>query len=1177
MRLHTFGRVVAILVLAVPMALAQSNNGRIEGTVQDPQGAVIPGANLTATNVGTQVKTEVVSGSQGEYVLTALPPGIYTLSVQAPGFRKADIEGIEVNVGATIARNVQLELGSIEESVRVEARTVAVQTTDSQVFRAVNMRDIDTLPQLARTPITLAAFQPGVQTNAGDVSFSRVNGLRQGSNNSKLDGIDINDSVVPRLGLSLTANNSDSIGEFRIVLGGGKAEYGRSAGAQVELVTRSGTDLLHGNAFDYLRNTVLNANDFFANQSGSTRPKFIQNIFGGSLGGPIFKHKTFFFGNYQGRRTRQETVRNRTVYTPTAKQGIFRWTTAGATSAFDFGAVDPRGIGIDKGVAKINAQMPDPNNFDLGDGLNTGGYRFNVPSNSFEDQYTIKGDHNITETHHAFFRWSWQRNSSIDTLNNAERTYPGQVDGTQGGHRWGFAVGDDWITPRFVNEFRIGYQKATVDFLRPNRPNGPAYVASLVNNVQYRPFPQGRWSPVLDLTENFTWLKGTHTLKMGTSLRRTLQYGYDMAGTQADLTTTTGNGNAVLPSIGPQGLSAAQRSTFDSLYNDILGRLDQVIMTFYSDLDKFQAAGAPRVRNYLLREGGFFFQDDWKASRKLSFNVGLRWEVFLKPIEEDKLQGRIDKAELVDGINPLTDLTIQRSNDWIKTDWNNFAPRFGFAYDLKGDGRTAIRGNYGIYYDRTMGAVASGIDSNTPGFTQQVPVFPNQGGGDIRYSDNYPLPTTPANPVLTLPTTRSTNIRIMTPGLRTGYVQNYSLSVQHEILKNTVLDVGYVGNRGVKLYMHRDVNQPKVTPEFLSDFNQLAAFAGNNATVVPSSNVFVRLYGTPAAAVTALNATNLIQGRLGTVVETLDRNSTQFSRYAAAGLPVTFLRNYPQFNQVQLGTNDGRSYYDSLQISVRRTAGALKSAFNYTWSHSIDNVGGYSTTASTPEGNGYAPPIDNFNLRLMRGTADFDRRHAFNSSIAYTLPIGRGQKFGGDKGGLFDSLLGGWDIGLLTAWQTGAPFTIFSQRATGPLATSTAAPSNSWVNYSGPTNGTVERRKDGVYFFTAEQVAALTSPSAIPVAGGLGTSGRNSFRNPSFFNMDASLVKRFRITENHKVTFRAEAYNLFNNPNFQFVSTNSSTANNNVNNAASFGRFSQTVGAQGTSARTMQMTLRYDF
>lgn len=1176
MGLLSIARVLAITLLGASLASGQANNGRIEGNITDPTGALIPGVQMTATNIRTQIKFEGLSGERGQYVLTALPPGLYSLTAELAGFRKAEFSPIEVNVGFTVVQHITLQLGSVEETVTVEAKAVSTQAADSEITRSVNLRDIDTLPQLARTPITLAAFQPGVQTNAGDVSFSRVNGLRQGANNSKLDGIDINDSVVPRLGLAMTANNTDSIGEFRVVLGGGRAEYGRSAGAQVELVTRSGTNQFHGNAFDYLRNTDLNANDFFNNQSGGARPKFIQNIFGGSFGGPVFKDKTFFFGNYQGRRTHQETVRNRKVYTGLAKKGTFQWQDApgGPIQSFNFAAADPRGIGIDKGVAAINAQMPLPNNFDTGDGLNTAGFRFNAPSNSFEDQYTIKADHNITNTNRTFFRWSWQRNSSIDALNNAERTYPGQIDGTQGGHRWGFAVGDDWTIGKYVNEFRIGYQRANTDFLRPNRPSGPAYITNLVTDVQFSGFGQGRWSPVIDLTENLTWLSGTHTFKLGTNLRRTLQHDYNLAGTQLNLTTTTGNGNNVPSTIDSQ-IPAANRTQFDQLYNDILGRLDQVALTFYSDLNQFQVAGAPRVRDYILKEGGFFFQDDWKIRRKLTLNVGLRYEVFLKPTEENTLQGRLDQAQLVNGINQITNLTVQKSNDWISNDWNNFAPRIGFAYDLKGDGRTAIRGNYGIYYDRTMGSVVSGVDGTTPGFTQTVNVFPNSGGTDIRYSDTYPVPQKPGSPVLTLPLTRNTNVRLINPNFRTGYVQNYSLNIQHEIMRNTVIDVGYVGNRGVKLYMHRDVNQPRITADFLNDFRQLAAFSANNANAVSPTNVFVRVFGTAANAVSKVGTTNLAQGNLGTVINTIDRGN--FSLFTAAGLPDTYFRNYPQFNQVQLGTNDGRSYYDSLQVSVRRTVGAFKGGFNYTFSHSIDNVGGYSTTSSTQEGNGYAPPIDNYNLRLMRGTSDFDRRHVFNSNIEYTLPVGKGRKFGGSKGTLFDSLLGGWDTGILTTWQTGAPFTIFSQRATGPLAAPAGSVSNSWVNYSGPRDGSVTRKANGVFYFTDQQVAAMTSAAAFPGLGELGTSGRNSFRNPRFFNMDASLVKKFRITETHAISFRAEAYNLLNNPNFEFTSTNASTSNNNITTPLTFGRFSRTVGGQGTSARTMQLTLRYDF
>jgi hypothetical protein len=247
-------------------------------------------------------------------------------------------------------------------------------------------------------------------SNPGDVTFSRINGTRQGSSNSKLDGIDVNDSVVPRLGLSLTANNTDSVGEFRMVTNGGKAEYGRSAGGQVELVTRTGTNEWHGSAFDYLRNTVLHANSFFNNAAGVQRSKFIQNIFGGSLGGPIRKDKTFIFGNYQGRRTRQEIVRNRTVLTPDAKRGLFRWrATPGAEiQSFDIVRNDPRGKGIDPKVATSLGLLPDANNFDVGDNLNLAGYRFNNPNNSLEDQFTIRADHQLWTNHRVFYRHSWQ-------------------------------------------------------------------------------------------------------------------------------------------------------------------------------------------------------------------------------------------------------------------------------------------------------------------------------------------------------------------------------------------------------------------------------------------------------------------------------------------------------------------------------------------------------------------------------------------------------------------------------------------------------------------------------------------------------------------------------------------------------------------------------------------------
>ena len=310
------------------LAFSQSNTGRIDGTVQDATSAVVVGAKVTAMETKTQATTRTVSGPSGNFTFPSLQPGFYTLNVDAVGFRKEVLKDIELPVGQTISENVKLQVGSSGDSVTVDASTPSVQTTDSQIGTAITMKEVENLPNVARTPITLALLQPGVEIDvrAGqDASFSHINGQRQGSNNTTLDGIDANDSVAPRLGLSLTANNTDSVEQVSVLTSGFNPEFGRSAGSEIQLVTRSGTNVYHGNAFDYLRNTDLNANDWFNNQIGNTIPQFIRNSYGGSFGGPIKKNKTFIFGNFQGTRTHQQTTHERQVPTLTARQGIFQW------------------------------------------------------------------------------------------------------------------------------------------------------------------------------------------------------------------------------------------------------------------------------------------------------------------------------------------------------------------------------------------------------------------------------------------------------------------------------------------------------------------------------------------------------------------------------------------------------------------------------------------------------------------------------------------------------------------------------------------------------------------------------------------------------------------------------------------------------------------------------------
>ncbi len=1165
MKKHLTPRFLLIFVLLAAVCFGQTNTGRIEGTVQDASGAVVPNAKITAVNEQTQIKSEATANADGNFVIAAVQAGPYTVTVEASGFRQTVIKNIDVLSGATVAQIIKMQVGQVSESVQVEANVVSVKTADSQVAESITIKDIDTLPQLARTPLTLAIYAtPGIQvtqsgSSAGtDTSFSHVNGLRQGSNNSTLDGIDVNDSVAPRLGLSLTFNNSDSVEEFRVVTDGGKAEYGRNAGAQVELITRSGTNAYHGNAFDYLRNTDLNANDFFNNSSGVARPVLIQNTFGGSFGGPIKHNKLFIFGNYQGQRTTQGLVRNRLVPSDLMKQGIFQWIPPGSTTVQQFNilAADPRHLGIDPQVAAILKLYPEPNNIGTSDGLNTLGFRFNTPNNNLNDQFTIKGDYNITEKQHIFFRESWGRTSAIDTLNSADAPFPGGVQGTQGGHRWGYSTGHDWtVSPSIVNEFRYGYQSASVGFLRPERPQGEAIIPNTWTNPILAAFAQARNSPVYQFTDNVTWIKHNHAFKFGVRTEWTDQFGTNDAGIYPNVSLSA-SANGATPTVTPATvapIAAADLTRFQGYYNNLLGRISSIQTTFYSDLNTFQPAGSTRVRNFEYHEIGLFAQDDWKVRRNLTINIGLRWEYTANPSEQNDLQGTLVQAASVNFSSNIDNLTVKQTNQYYNNNYHSFAPRFGFAWDPKGDGKMSIRGGYGIFYDRLLGAISGLVDGNTPGFSQSVPVFPNAvAGADVRLSDKPALPGQPAAPVLTLPATRSTSIVILNPNLTTGYVQQFNLNIQRQIAKGTVIDVGYVGNRGTKLFYADDVNQDKIYGDFLTSFQQLQAFQASG-TAVPASNTLVKVFGTPAAAITALGSSNVQTGQVRLGADNIDSVAANFNKYAAAGVSEFYLRNFPQYFQLIEGNNNGRSWYNSLQVSLRRQVGALRMTVNYTRSKSVDDYAG--------EGNGFNEPIDNTNWRANVGRSAFDIPNVFNTSVTYTLPIGKGKRFGSSMPTWADRVVGGWDLGGLWSWNSGSPMTLSSGRATGP------ADVNTWANFSGDRNeGGILRQGNGVFYFDPTEIAAFTNTANFPVAGSIGSAGRNTFRGPRFFNVDVSLVKKFRVTEKTAVSFRAEAYNVFNNVNF-------ANPGFNINTPATFGQITSTVA----NPRFMQMALRFDF
>ena len=1174
------------LIATVPL-FAQIQDARVEGNVIDNTRAVIVGVKLVLTNTKTQVQATAETNSSGYFTFPVVPPGFYSLTAESSGFRKAELTNIEVTVGVTLRKDVTLEIGSVGETVSVEASSLGVQTTEATIQRAVTLRDIDTLPQLGRGPIALATYQPGVQlgTSPNDSSFARINGNRQGSNNNTLDGIDVNDASQPRLGLTLNANNTDSIEEFRIITSGAKAEYGRNAGGTIELITRSGTNKFHGNLFEYHRNTVLNANNFFNNSSlqpdgtATPRPKYIQNQFGGSFGGPVLvpklyngKDKLFFFFNYQGSRVAQQVSRNRTVLTPEAKAGIFRYAVpagqpnAGSILSYNIVQNDPRKLGIDPIVAANLALLPNPNNTSVGDGLNTAGYRLNAPANNQGDQFTFKTDYQVTANIRAYFRYSWFKTlTPADSLNNAESTFPGQPNGTQGGIRSGYSAGFNWsITPTLVNDFVIGVQESSVTFGRVRSLFYPG-VALISSNLFTNPIPTGfgsdRNSPVNpQISDNISIIRGKHTLKTGFRFSDILQYQSSDANLWPNILLDTGNGNTVPTANGPTGaqISSADRTRYDNLYNDLLGRVSSIQTTFYSDLTEFNP-GKPKVRNFIFHDYSGYFQDDWRIKNNLTLNLGLRYEFFGVPYERDGLQGNViqNAAGLVNTASQISDLTVARSSSWFKNDLNNFAPRVGLAWSPFKDAKTSIRASWGIFYDRVPGASVIDPDSTTPGFVQSVTTFPNASGTDLRTSDKALLfPTPPGTPTSTPNADRVFGtLNLIDANFRTPYALQYNFTIQREVFRNTVLEAGYVANRGIKQLLDQNVDQTRIYDNgFLSDFKELQAFQANSAA--PSAgNTIIKIYGSPAAAISAIGATAVRQGAVGSAANTVDTNG--YTKYAAAGVSPFYLRNFPQFTNVYLSNNTGRTSYDSMQLSLRRQQGAMKFAVNYTWSKTIDNasVDGIGNTAS----------LDAYNLKLSRSLSDIDRPHTLNWTASYTLPIGRSHWLGGGMPDWADRFLGGWELGSLGIITSGQPLSISSGVLTGPNNAI-----NSVADYSVTDRsiGKIERTGNGVRFFTPSQFALFS----VPVAGSTGSSGRNTFRGPGYFDTDLSLVKRFRVRESMNITFRAEAYNLLNTVNF-------SPPGVNIQTPATFGIISSTpVGASNQSgARILQGALRFDF
>ena len=1236
-------RVVLLFLIVGIAVLAQTGTGRISGVVRDSSGGVVPGVQVTASQEQTGVKHTTTTTDSGGYVFPSLPVGPYTIVVELQGFKKSTATSNLLTVGTDLVVDVVLQPGAVTEVVTVSEAYTRVQTTESSLSHLVPEKVIVTLPLNGRNPLHLIALAPGVVGHSAEATSSDgsvthyINGDRGRGITTTQDGIDISDPVIPRGELTNAPVNPEALQEFRVVTSNAKSEYGRSAGGQVEMVTKSGTNQFHGGAYEFLRNTALDANSFFNNRQGLDRELLRRNQFGASIGGPIRRNKAFFFVNYEGTRRTQETSPSGfLVPTASLRGGNYRFVTQpcpGQTVARNFAACtdgagnplvpvssynfvqnDPRRLGLDPVIQnEMLKLLPLPNDFTQGDGLNYAGLRFNSPTLNPIDTITARVDYTVNEKHTLFGRYNmaWRSDLINDIINTTPRpmSWPARVRLSD--QKSAAAGLKSSLTPHVLNEFTLGFTRNILDFNDPQNPRtyeicrgvGTSAPCLFASPLVYWP-GTFRAPTEYQMLDNVTLIRGKHAFKAGANIRVYRIPQYRGAGNPFGIypaftfnrleapfsgldTGSVVRADGSRANLTGSGINATDLNNLGTLYNTILGRIGRIDQVFYSNGKEFPPGPNPLVLDQRLREYNFFFQDDWRVTRKLTLNLGLRYELNSVPYDAGGVQVVNDRP--LDGSQgPVSFVQAGPGSGrkWFQRDNNNFAPAIGFAYDPSGTGRASIRGSYRLAYQRLIGWALNVVEQRQPAtsinqFLQRpvsssLPAADNivrlnellrgsvlpdaQRGVAVTVANGVPQLTAPTGIVRTPPNNRGEQPLLFDQDrMATPYVQQWALSVQREVFSNTVVDVAYVGSRGVKLFRMNNVNQMDLHANgFIRDFAaaQRNLAASGNPNIGESTGNLGRLYGgtIPASVYADLRNSNV-----GAVADVLDRPGVQGIGLARAGLPENFFRPNPQFTIAGLGCSCSNSWYNALQLQMqRRFSQGLTVQANYTFSKSIDDLSADTRGAGTE----ILVASDPKNRNLDRARSDFDVNHVFRANFIYDLP-------GGKRSGPLKQVLGGWQINGIFDVSSGFPFSVYSGYQTFTfydggtrVASESASAVSTRADFTGASRhiGQLQRTGRDVQFFSPEERGLFRTPGVGEVGA-----GRNIFTGPGFFQFDMGLFKNFPIREDKRFELRGEFFNLFNNVNFSNPVTLATSGN--------FG----TITSTRVPPRIVQLALKFYF
>jgi hypothetical protein len=1251
-----------VLLMGAPggALLAQGTASRVTGVVTDPSGAVVTDAVVTLTNEGTKVSFTTQTTSSGTYVFDSVQVGVYTVAVEKQGFKRFVSTGNQVNVNQPATIDVPLEIGGITDVVTVQGSAELVQTSSSGNFgNTVEQRSLEALPivgERGRNPLQFISLQPGVIGNGragtgGNTGGNvHVHGARDRAFNFTLDGIDINDSSAGGSNSTPLRPNPDSIQQFQVVTSNFTAELGRSSGAQVSLVTRSGTDEFHGTLFELYRTPAFNANEYENNLNGRPKGQFLQHIFGGSVGGPVLlpgyngrERKTYFFTNLQLLRATQSFLVTRTVYTAQARQGLFRYrigaanAPAGTTNpsvdasgnvlpgvtigSYNIPANDPlcatqpTNCGLDPTTQALINAAPLPNNFTVGDGLNTAGFSFGAPQIERQYDFVVKVDHAFNDRNQIYVRYAQGEQNTFGDNNNAGlRSFPDSPFNRTDTFRnpKNVAINYRWTpTATITNEFVVGLSKFRFLFANPdptavpfilNLPRDPFGIAPQIDNQ--------REITTYQLVDNVSFVRGSHTFRGGINFRfqkhddiRSAVGGFNINpqvtfSRLVNAPPTSGTFNFNLPAAGASSINNADRNNLQSAINDLLGRVGNIQQSFVAESDSAFAPGGTHflyVSKY--NEYDFYFQDTWKLRPNLTIDYGLRWEPKMSPRSgSDDVVLRPDRPIRL-GEAPTDQLRFVEGK-LFDDDYNNFAPSIGFAWDPFKTGKTSIRANYRLAYDRMNTFLASSaIFPNTPGTSLGIndTSFAARPNETSRVRFGLPQLAPSASPSqLRQPAAFSTaSLTVFDPSTRFPKTNQWSVGVQREVGNGFVFEANYIGRKGVGLFGAYDVNQVNINAQdarcpgetFLAAFNTIR---GSSTSTSCLANVLFTGSPTNNAGSASFRTTlssDLNQGSVASAALLLSQRFVGGQRQIVTnGLGAAFFQPYSQFTGALnvIDSNDFSTYH-GLELQVSRRAGrGLLMQLAYTLAKSLDTrsfdpaftvVARTTNTGTGASPSGQNTPFDIRNRRLNYARSDFDRRHALQGYMVYDLPFGRSKRFLNDAPGVVNQIVGGWEVASSVILQSGRPFTVYS----GAFTFSNVVLSPANCQGCSPDMGSVVQTAGTNFIFTPEQIAQFSTPAP----GELGNTGRNFFTGPKFFNLDMTLRKKFHFSEVRNLEFRADINNLTNTPSFEFpIAATSSiglqspgfTGTPSIN--GTFGRIRDSVNS---NSRRIQLGVKFNF